>query len=299
MFFGKHHIVIFREGGEGKSRKFRVRLWVISLFVLFTCALLVGNFFLLKDYFVNLHLKNRILEDQERLNSQNAQIMSLVEKLQSVSRDVLRMERFDAKIRQLLEISEEFGDMQKTRNDDLMTQALPIHSPSLMVRRMQTFLQLLADDVHLEEVNQQKLLAALRVMKGKLSASPSVWPLRGRLNSSFGYRRAPFTGRRSFHKGLDIKGKLGAPIIATARGVVKRAGFEGAYGIVVEIDHGGGISTVYAHMKSDNYVKVGQEVKRGDVVGYVGMTGRTTGPHLHYEIRVGGAPVNPMKYILE
>ncbi len=298
MFFGKHHIVIFREGGEGKSRKFRVRLWVISLFVLFTCALLVGNFFLLKDYFANLHLENRIEENQERFDSQNAQLLSLVTKIQEISRDVLRMERFDAKIRQLLEISDEFKEVQKNRNEDLMTQALPIHSPSLMVRRMQTFLKLLADDVHLEEVNQQKLLMALRVMKGKLSSSPTVWPLRGRLNSSFGYRRAPFTGRRSFHKGIDIKGRIGAPIIATARGVVKKAGFDGAYGILVEIDHGGGISTLYAHMKSHN-VKVGQEVKRGDVVGLVGMTGRTTGPHLHYEIRVGGAPVNPMKYILE
>ena len=128
---------------------------------------------------------------------------------------------------------------------------------------------------------------------------PTIWPVVGFVTSGFGARSAPFGGgRRQFHKGLDISNRTGTPIMATAQGTVLKAGHDGAYGLSVEINHGGGIVTKYAHMQRF-VVQPGQYVKRGEVIGYIGMTGRTTGPHLHYEVILNGVPVNPMRYILE
>ncbi len=296
MFLGKHHIVIFRDGG--KSRKFRVRIWFMCVIGVIVLGFLVGNVFLVKEYLANRHLKSQIEDKQKTIDEQAAQLISIAGKIQLISRDVLRIERFDAKIRHMLDLNTKLGTVDRSRDEDSITSSLPLHRPSLMARRMQRFLQLLSEDINLEEVNQQEILQAMRVMESKLSTKPSIWPLHGRINSSFGYRRAPFGGRRSFHKGIDIKGRVGAPIVASAMGTVTQAGFSGAYGIVVTIDHGGGFITKYAHMQSAS-VSVGQKVKRGEMVGRVGMTGRTTGPHLHYEVRVGGVPVNPIKYMLE
>jgi murein DD-endopeptidase MepM/ murein hydrolase activator NlpD len=125
---------------------------------------------------------------------------------------------------------------------------------------------------------------------------PSLWPVQGRLNSSFGSRTDPFTGGSSFHPGVDIAAPLGSPIRVTADGIVKRTEWSGAYGKLIVVDHGGGIETYYAHMSAFDVIP-GQEVRRGQIVGRSGNTGRATSPHLHYEVRQGGAPVNPYKYL--
>ncbi len=115
-------------------------------------------------------------------------------------------------------------------------------------------------------------------------------------NSSYGYRRDPFTGRAAMHRGLDFKGPLGAPIYATARGTVTFVGRKGGYGNVVEISHGQGLLTRYAHM-SRFEAKVGDRVEAGEIIGAIGSTGRSTGPHLHFEVRVNGTAVNPRTFL--
>jgi murein DD-endopeptidase MepM/ murein hydrolase activator NlpD len=125
---------------------------------------------------------------------------------------------------------------------------------------------------------------------------PSLWPVQGRLNSSFGSRTDPFTGGSSFHPGVDIASPLGSPIRVTADGIVKKTEWSGAYGKLIIVDHGNGIETYYAHMSSYDVIP-GQEVRRGQIVGRSGNTGRATSPHLHYEVRQGGSPVNPYKYL--
>jgi len=130
-----------------------------------------------------------------------------------------------------------------------------------------------------------------------LSATPSVRPTGGWVSSGFGYRRDPFTGRSRLHKGMDFGANRGTPVYAPADGVVSFAGREGGYGKIVSIDHGYGIVTRYAH-NSRLMVKSGQRVKRWDKIAEVGSTGRSSGPHLHYEVRLNGVPVNPEKYIL-
>jgi len=128
---------------------------------------------------------------------------------------------------------------------------------------------------------------------------PSLWPVIGPIRSSFGQREDPVTGNGEgeFHTGVDISASMGTPIRATADGIVKSAEMEtGGYGREVILDHGHGIETCYAHM-SGFAVMAGQTVVRGQVIGYVGMSGRTTGAHLHYEVRIHNTPVNPHKYL--
>ncbi len=130
-----------------------------------------------------------------------------------------------------------------------------------------------------------------------LGATPSVRPTGGWLSSGFGYRIDPFTKNRKFHRGLDFAANIGTPIYAPADGVVSFAGREGGYGKIVSIDHGYGLVTRFAHT-SRLHVKTGQKISRWDKIAEVGNTGRSSGPHLHYEVRLNGIPVNPEKYIL-
>jgi murein DD-endopeptidase MepM/ murein hydrolase activator NlpD len=130
--------------------------------------------------------------------------------------------------------------------------------------------------------------------------TPNLWPVIGPISSSFGEREDPIlgTGEGEFHTGIDISGPLGMPIHATADGVVISAGMENGYGRMVRIDHGHGLTTCYGHM-SGFAVAPGESVSRGQVIGYIGHSGRTTGNHVHYEVRIHNTPVNPHKYLRE
>lgn len=132
----------------------------------------------------------------------------------------------------------------------------------------------------------------------QLTTTPSILPTQGFLSSYFGSRANPFTSAPDFHEGIDITNEIGTPVIAPAAGVVLFAGVKGNYGNVVEIQHDNEITTLYGHLDRIK-VKVGQRVNRWDVIGQIGNTGRSTGPHLHYEVHIGDQPVNPLPYILD
>ena len=126
---------------------------------------------------------------------------------------------------------------------------------------------------------------------------PSVQPVEGtHLTSEFGMRWHPVLGGRRAHKGVDLAGPVGTPVHATADGIVGRADWFSGYGLYIQLEHGGALETRYGHMSRLN-VEAGQLVHKGDVIGYIGSTGRTTGPHLHYEVRVAGLAVNPIPYM--
>jgi murein DD-endopeptidase MepM/ murein hydrolase activator NlpD len=125
---------------------------------------------------------------------------------------------------------------------------------------------------------------------------PNLWPVIGALRSSFGGRSDPFSGEGAFHTGIDLSAPVGTPVHATADGVVKSAGWSGRYGKLVVVDHGNGLETYYGHL-SQFMVVPGQEVRSNEQIALSGGTGHVTGPHLHYEVRVGGTPVNPVKYL--
>jgi murein DD-endopeptidase MepM/ murein hydrolase activator NlpD len=130
----------------------------------------------------------------------------------------------------------------------------------------------------------------------RANSAPNLWPVEGQVTASFGERIDPFNGEGAFHSGVDISAGIGSPVIAPADGTVTFADFLGGYGRAIMIDHGHGISTRYGHLSSFA-VAAGQYVHRGDTIGYVGSSGRSTGPHLHYEVRINDVPVNPYKYL--
>jgi murein DD-endopeptidase MepM/ murein hydrolase activator NlpD len=130
----------------------------------------------------------------------------------------------------------------------------------------------------------------------KANSAPNLWPVEGQVTGSFGERIDPFNGEGAFHSGVDIGSSYGAKIVAPADGLVTVVDTMGGYGKTIMIDHGNGISTRYGHL-SGFAVTVGQRVQRGDLIGYVGESGRSTGPHLHYEVRINDTPVNPYKYL--
>lgn len=168
-----------------------------------------------------------------------------------------------------------------------------------------------ADDVRhteavLEEASRRGLLLSGRLgevesrlsfQADQLALTPTLAPALGVLTAGFGLRADPFTGRPDFHAGIDISSPKGSRIVAPASGTVVRVGWDRGYGRVVEIAHGFGVRTLFAHLEAPR-VTEGQRVRRGDLVGLVGSTGRSTGPHLHYEVQVAGKPVNPLDYVL-
>lgn len=130
----------------------------------------------------------------------------------------------------------------------------------------------------------------------RMAEAPNLWPVEGRITGSFGERQDPFNGEGAFHRGIDISVGFGSRVLAPADGVVTFAGQESGYGRLIQIEHAQGIATRYGHL-SAFAVSEGQHVTRGQVIGYVGMSGRSTGPHLHYEVWVHNSPVNPYKYL--
>jgi murein DD-endopeptidase MepM/ murein hydrolase activator NlpD len=139
------------------------------------------------------------------------------------------------------------------------------------------------------DVERQEKLAA---------ATPSIWPAHGWLTGHFGGRSDPFTGERGFHQGLDISTERGQPVYATADGFVESASYSGDYGNLIVVKHDFGLSTRYGHL-SGFAVQAGSSVKRGDTIGYVGSTGRSTGAHLHYEILANGKLINPLQLLTQ
>jgi len=155
-------------------------------------------------------------------------------------------------------------------------------------------------DMEAETAYRQQSLEGLRVALAErqayLAALPSVWPTNGIITSSFGYRRSPFGWGSDLHEGLDIAAPYGTPVVATGDGRVTFAGWRANYGKTVSVDHGYGYTTLYGH-NSKVLVGVGQRVKKGQVIAYVGSTGRSTGCHLHYEVRVQGKSVDPRRFL--
>ena len=153
------------------------------------------------------------------------------------------------------------------------------------------------EDSKMEKQDALKLWEWFSQKQSLLQATPSIRPTNGWVTSGFGYRISPYTNRPSMHQGLDIAALPGTPVRASGDGEVVYKGYDEGYGNLISIDHGYGMITRYGH-NSKVFVEVGQKIKRGEVIATVGDTGRSTGPHLHYEVRLNDIPVDPEKYIL-
>lgn len=261
-------------------------------------------------YFINQYLNYQEgqvelseLKRQEKI--QKTQIDKFSKQVRSFETEMSRLESFEKKLR----IITSFENSPKNNQGHLgvggpyglsshsFTTSLEKETES-MLDRLSGDLGILTNQIKMRQFSFQELDEYLKNQKSLLASTPSIWPTRGWVTSGFGYRKSPFTGLPEKHEGLDIAARLGSEVRATADGKVILAGRENGYGNMVEIDHGYGVLTRYGH-NSKNLVQVGDKVKRGQVIALIGSTGRSTGPHVHYEVMVNGIPVSPRNYILE
>lgn len=300
MIKKKYQILVFKDN-VGKCSTFTLRIWICLLLTGIFIASLGMNAYFFHNTHQNALLQTRLQATQKNLLDQQGQFLSLTEKLKQLESQLGRVAEFNAKVRIMANLdpghTPTVPPLGGANRSDFSEQYLTSHRQELLVRKMHNFLEQLQTETRLEEIQQEELLGTLRSNQDFFASKPSIWPTEGFVTSGFGYRPSPFTDRREFHKGLDIAGAAGTPIYATAKGKIVAAGRDGAYGLNVTIVHGSGIVTSYAHLQSIA-VKDGQSISRGELLGYMGSTGRSTGPHLHYEVRLNGIPVEPMRYIL-
>ena len=252
--------------------------------------------------FVNQAYENQIIDQKEIIAGQHAQIQTFTSEINKLKSKLVTLNNFEKKIRVIANLDQEkdreslFG-VGGSIPEDLATDVDLTKRQAGLIREMHEQV----DSLHLATSNQKtgfsSLLEALEGQKNLLACTPAIRPVRGWMTSRFGYRNSPFTGRRELHKGLDIANRKGTQIIAPADGIVKFTGRKGLLGKTIDIDHGHGMITRYGHLK-EILKKRGEPVKRGDIIAEMGDTGRSTGPHLHYEVHLNGVPVNPIKYIL-
>ncbi len=289
-----------------------------SLSITHRAILIIGMMFILavisfsllgNNYYFMLSQMDE-LEQLRTINTiQGEQIISLDQEARAISAELKSIEELDREVRSLLEL-EDFQDfLSETEVPEkqpfLLSRGTDYEFPALQ----ETTVEVKGETVVLhEELVQLKTelpgtraaMEDLKVLvedkKEQLAGTPSIWPTQGRITSPYGERRAPYSRRIEFHSGIDIGASRGTPVYATARGVVEMAAYNGGMGRMVSIRHPYGHRTIYAHLT--NYVvEAGDSVEKGDVIGHVGSTGFSTGPHLHYEVLVNGETKDPMLFI--
>lgn len=271
-------IVARTNSSRARIRRIRVHKRTLKALTVFgimaLCAALYGFYGLTQQV---IHV--RIERENERLRAENERQRRQLNNLNQ------RIEAVEDNARRLAEISGVQSGNQQTEERGAGGPEILLDSlPSLIAVEYKT------DNLERELKSYEELLK-------RRNTTPSIWPVAGELTDGFGGRRNPFGGSGSeFHTGQDISTLWGTPVMAAAKGTVIFAGWQNGYGQIVIVDHGNGVTTRYGHL-SDVEVEVGQQLARGDQLGRVGSTGRSTGPHLHYEVRINDEPVNPLQYL--
>jgi murein DD-endopeptidase MepM/ murein hydrolase activator NlpD len=294
--------IMFLPDGGRTVRQFKIPKVLVLFFLLFSLSALA---FLTWAFIEYCDLKNEFPERMKLVqeNEQKAsQLAALTDKIDQINTKMVELKKFDNKLKVMVNL--------KPGDDD--TQFLGMGGPDStlidsnnviedahkrLTRLMHQSLDNLEDEIAVQIQEKAQLYEFLEGQKSMLACTPSIRPAQGWTTSGFGYRISPFTNQREFHEGLDISARIGTEIIAPSDGVVVEIGKTYGFGNLLIISHGYGIKTIYGHL-SKTLVKKGQSVKRGDKIALIGNTGRTTGPHLHYEIQLNGVPVNPQNYIL-
>lgn len=233
------------------------------------------------------------------LVAQRHQTLALLHELDTLEAGLSRVLDFNAHLQVMLSLEpgQRLSRPGQAGQDIAQARAMSIYRTDVL-RRMHRNVQALAQDLGVEEAYQIRLASVVESQRERLSRIPCVWPTRGRFSSGFGDRASPASGETGFHKGIDITAPMGTPVYVTANGRVAFAGIFSTYGNCIDIDHGSGIVTRYAHL-SRIEANEGQAVTRGQRIGRVGSTGRSYAPHLHYEVQLNDSPVNPRNYIIE
>jgi murein DD-endopeptidase MepM/ murein hydrolase activator NlpD len=284
----KHHTIILVPHARARFRKWRISNLQIGLTVAGLSALTLGSSYVLWSYFTNRVDRREldsVRQENDRLKQVNAGFESNLKSLEA------QLTEYEDRTRKLAIVAglDSLADGAEAGVGGLTNPASegPLGVSSLASRSQSLSAELDQVEFQLEERRRW------------LSATPSIAPVKGLLTSWFGNRRDPINGRRENHPAVDIAAPPGKPVLATADGIVTQAADIGdGLGTAVSLSHGFGMTTRYGHMSRVN-VKKGQMVKRGEVIGFVGSTGRSTGYHLHYEVLQDGNPVDPLAFILD
>lgn len=285
----KYTVLVIPEGSH-QVRRFALRRRWLGIASALTVALVLGAALLLYDY-ARIRVDHGELtrlraENHERLGD----MQRLTEHLEVLRQELVVLAQNDAKVRVMAKLAKPKADALTGIGGPLEDD--PAEDFSEVQRRIDEIMR--AIDLH--RASQEEVHGLLSDERSLLGSKPRGWPTRGMVTSGFGMRRSPFSGRPTMHEGIDIAARTGTPVYATADGIVSRSETVAGYGKLVVIDHGYGFQTFYAH-NSQNHVKVGQRVKRGEKIAAVGNTGASTGSHVHYEVRRNNLPLNPKKYI--
>lgn len=288
--------------GTGRVKQLSLSRSLIIFVASLLSASMVFLFWMVHTYF---GVKDRIplFSELQRENLlQKEQLLHMARRIDQMSQGMAELKKLDQKLKLMVNPEttpndEPFGGVGGSDPALLDPKNTTARVDRELVRAMHRSLDSLDSDLDESMADKNGFREFLENQKLLLASTPSIWPTKGWLSSRFGYRSSPFTGEREFHKGVDISTRMGAPVVSSADGVVSFTGWERGYGRVVVIKHGYGLETKYAHLKKA-LVKKGQRVKRGETVALVGTSGKTTGPHLHYEVHLNGVAVNPIRYVL-
>jgi murein DD-endopeptidase MepM/ murein hydrolase activator NlpD len=300
----RYHVVIIRE--DGKQVHNRVLEWFqvkrhLTFFGGITGALVLGTlaFFLVAAWSGNLVARNLELLKKER--TLRASLLDMSKTLEEARNRISESEHQLAGIEELarqqnLTVPKAAGLGGPT--GDLPFSAVPgVSSNDNSLGNLSSSIRDLKDQANAVYTETQDVTRILRPHLEQLARTPSIWPVKGFISSGFGARKDPIDGEPAIHEGIDISAPLGSPVMAPAEGLVIWTGWKQGYGNCIEISHGGGLVTRYGHL-SKILVKTGQSVKRWQRIGLVGSSGRSTGAHLHYEVRRNDRPVNPKRFLL-
>jgi murein DD-endopeptidase MepM/ murein hydrolase activator NlpD len=285
----------------------------IYLFVVVLMALFAGVGYIVYDYYnlrgTTSHLQNRevyLSSQLGEIQTQRKQIQEFAAEINTLKAKLVAINSFEKKIRIIANIeknndSDNIFGVGGSIPEDLDGRIPLSEKHNSLMRDMHEQIEQLSMASANQQVELETLLKSLEDQQNLLASTPAIRPISRNVNSwvtsRFGYRTSPFTKRREFHKGYDIASRQGTPLLATADGVVTYSGKKGLYGNFIVIDHGHGMITRYGHCHK-LLKKRGEKVKRWDTIALMGSTGRSTGPHVHYEVHMNGMPVNPVKYIL-
>jgi murein DD-endopeptidase MepM/ murein hydrolase activator NlpD len=289
--------------GTGRVKQLRVSSSFLICLIALISLSMIALFWMVQAYSEIKVKIPRLAELQNENALQKEQILHMAKKIDQFAREMTELRKTDHQLKVMVNLEdveggEQFRGVGGSDPGLLDPKATVAKVGRDLIRAMHQSLDNIEGDIEASKEDKAGIQKFLEDQKILLASTPSIWPTKGWLSSSFGYRASPFTQEREFHKGIDISTRTGAPIVASADGVVSFAGWDRGYGRVIIIKHSQGFKTKYAHLKK-SLVKKGQHVKRGETIGLVGTSGRTTGPHLHYEVHLNGVPVNPIRYVLK
>ncbi|MCK5681116.1 M23 family metallopeptidase [bacterium] len=303
----QYTLVLFRTG-NGVHRKLVVPVrqvkWAMMLVAPAVTALFVGALVAIALYLVNLHNINDYGKLAKETRELEKQVSFFSQRMTDLQDRFTSLRESNARVKVMANLAVIPGQVEivSLGGPDPLAAELTVSSidaeRKLQLAGMHRELQRLELGFAREEGELKHLSTHLKEQQTLLNFTPSVWPVRGWISSHFGYRVSPFTGRRELHKGLDIVNRRGTPVVVSADGRVVFAGYKRGYGKMVIVDHGLEKITKYGHLSKIS-VQSGDSVTRGQELGKLGSTGRSTGPHLHYEVVVNGKPVNPVDYLLD